>query len=104
MRTFLFREIVSLSGSWPRDAGIPGTSSFVQRKCLVVDDGGKSRTGFAPGNFLFFVGTKRRNYMELKPVKSLQVLPAVDFDPESRRARQPGRSLLVSRDNFCHFC
>ncbi len=44
------------------------------KKCLVVDDGGKSRTGFAPGNFLFFVGTKRRNYMELKPVKSLQVL------------------------------
>jgi hypothetical protein len=48
--------------------------SVFERNAWVVDDGGKSRTGLAPGNFLFFVGTKRRNYMELEPVKSLSVL------------------------------
>jgi len=55
----------------PESQGHPS----VQRNALVVDDGSRrSRSGLAPGNFLFFVGTKRRNYMELKPVKSLQVL------------------------------
>jgi len=73
MRTFLFRnpqrERLWASGCWnPRDIIV------CPKKCLVVDDGGKSRTGLAPGNFLYFVGTKRRNYMELKPVKSLQAL------------------------------